>query len=171
MPSTTPTSDRIRDLDQRITLLHQRLTAGQRQPQNDPLVDQVIRVNSKVDDLCKSNGRIANLLSRMDLLEAVLTNESHLCSGEDLDQTLLLEEDRIREESVYYKEIKKHEHLLDKNHLSDSVDTDLTERTAMAESLAKSAAQIRRETDTLMQAFADMSCTMAHVISDLNKRK
>lgn len=179
MPATESMSTTtIRDLQSRINRLNNRLTAGVTAHQTpDPLSDQLALVTSRVNDLLSGRQRLnalsVKLAEMQDLLMSPdLESEVDQKVGQEL---LLLQEDVIQEESVLYRKIQQLEPLLDSNHLSSGVESvtksvDLMAITSETESQAAAAAQVRSETDQMIQFYSDLMKYTDFMLAEWDKR-
>ena len=169
-------SDQIRDLQTRINALTERLTSGIESHHHhaaDPLNDQLAAVATRVEELVTGRERLSAVSARLSDVEHLLLVPDMGSSDPKVTQELLvLEEEIIREECVYYEEIKRMEALLSRNHLTAGVTdaANMAHLTAASEEEAAEARDIRQETDQLMQFNADLTKCINDMLAEWDKR-
>lgn len=173
----TPITAQIRELQYRINSLSDRLTSNIDQHHHgheESLMKQLTDVSSKVETLLNGREKVTEVANKLASIESLLLMPD-IASGESeakvKEELLLLEEDVVRAEAVYYAEIKRLEPVLDQNHLSADLSEDvIADLTAKAEQDAAAARQIREETDQLMQFNADLNKCMDDMLAEWDKR-
>ena len=193
LPPGVRLADRVRDLNRRIDALSERLTPGimvgldhhqqqqYQQQQQEPLLQQLAMISRRVSDLMAGRERLSDVASRLAALEPLITAVAlttvpgaggEAAESAAMNELLLLQEDVLREEDVYYRQIKAMEHVGKK--LTDAVGRVDGERlaaaTLAAEQAAAEARKIRSETDALMSVYADMMKCMDSELSSWDKR-
>lgn len=176
----SPATSRIRDLQTRIHSLSDRLTSGidshhhHHHHAADPVNDQLVAVARRVEELTAGRERLTAVANKLAAMEHLLLAPDIGDSDPKVTQELLLlEEEVIREEGVYYEQIRRNEGLLDRNHLTDVVSEGsavIADLTAVSEDQAERARQIREETDQLMQFNADLMKCMDDMLAEWDKK-
>lgn len=179
-------STQIRDLQSRINSLSERLTNGidqhHQHQAEESVSDQLVSVAGRVEELLTGRERLSVVAGKLTSMEHLLIapsigEDESLRDAKMSEELLLLEEQVIREESMYYEEIKRLQPLLDHNHLAESVsetesksDVTITDLTTAAEDQAEKARQVRLETDQLMQFNADLSKCINDLLAEWDKK-
>lgn len=182
----TAAAAKVRDLQHRIDVMRSRLTAGEpsehqhqhhQQQAADPLTDQLVLISDRVSGLLTGRDNLTALSARLTSVQDLLLLLPGDPESEERvsEQVLLLQQDVIREECAVYQDIGRLQPLLDSNHLTAAIESvesavDLSDLTARTEAQAAAADQVRKETDQLMQFYADLMKCTDHLMSEWDKR-